>query len=65
MIFFKVIPIFTVPVKNIKQCMGYELFIKFFDFKTLNPFMPGSGSVSKFGLDPDPYQNDPDPQHKT
>ena len=32
-------------------------------FKALNPFMPGSGSVSKFGLDPDPYQNDPDPQH--
>ena len=57
MIFLKVIPIFTVPVKNIKQCMGYELFIKFFDFQGSESFYawiririkvwPGSGSVSK------------------
>ena len=46
--------------------MGYERFYQIFKiFMVLNPFLPGSGSVTNFFqiLDSDSYQNDTDPPH--
>ena len=48
------------------QNMGYERFLShFIDFPGTQSFFAGSGSVtvSKFALDPDPYENDTDPTH--
>ena len=50
--FYKILKIFLVPVLNLFLLGSGSVPVS---------FLPGSGSVSKFGLDPD--KNYTDPQH--